>query len=125
MLRMKRIIEAFKVPALKPVMVTGAALVVLTTLSVLALFFWPRSPAFLPRLDRNALAGAVVIIGPVAVFYALTGFGVMLRRQWAYYLFKTFLYIHLFLGFPVTTFFAYRGLIYMSSPHIRLMFGVR
>ncbi|MGI0016210.1 MAG: hypothetical protein ACREBU_22550, partial [Nitrososphaera sp.] len=121
---MKQIFERFKVPEVRPLMVTGVALVVFAAILTWAFLLRPGSPAFILKLDREGIYLVTSLIGPVVLFYLVTGLGIMFPRKWGYYLFRAFLYIHLFVGFPITTILAYRGLSYVRAPSIKRHFGV-
>lgn len=117
--------SGFDVPVLRPLMITGAALILAAAGIACGVLFYPGSPAFVAKLDRGGLIVAVAALAPAVLFYLFTGLGVILRLTLGYYLFRTFLYIHLFVGFPVTTVFAYRGLAYTQAPSVKRHFGIR
>jgi len=81
------------------------------------------SPTFILKLDRGGIYFVIAVIGLPVLFYLLTGLGVLFPSTWGYRLLTAFLYVHLFVGFPITTFFAYRGLSYIKSPSIKNHFG--
>lgn len=54
----------------------------------------------------------------IAIWYLVTGIGILSMRRWGYYLFKFFLYI-LFLAFPIGTIISYRSLKYIKDNNIR------
>jgi hypothetical protein len=117
--------SGFGVPILRPVMITGAALILVAAGIACGVLFYPGSPAFVAKLDSSGLLVAIGVLAPAVLFYFLTGLGVLLRSKVGYYLFRAFLYIHLFVGFPVTTVFAYRGLAYTQAPSVKRHFGIR
>jgi hypothetical protein len=55
-------------------------------------------------------------------WYLTTGVGILLRRKWGYFFFKSFLFF-LLLGFPIVTFFAYKSLKYIKRNNIKTLFG--
>jgi hypothetical protein len=55
-------------------------------------------------------------------WYLTTGVGILLRRKWGYFCFKSFLYF-LLLGFPIGTFIAYASLKYIKRNYIKTLFG--
>ncbi len=55
-------------------------------------------------------------------WYLTTGIGILLRRKWGYFFFKSFLYF-LLLSFPIGTFIAYASLKYIKSNDIKSLFG--
>lgn len=120
----KSIFDRFRVPALRPIMIVGAGLVVVAMLLAWVFLLRPGSPAFLLKLNREGIYFVTSVIGPVVLFYLLTGVGVLLTSKWGYRLFTAFLYVHLFVGFPITTVFAYRGLSYIKASSIRRYFGM-
>lgn len=66
----------------------------------------------------------VTFIGLISSWYLITGLGILLKRRWGYYLFKSFLYLFLFV-FPIGTFIAYASLRYMKRNHIKGLFGFK
>ena len=50
----------------------------------------------------------------LTLWYLLTGIGVLIRKKWGYYLFKSFLYL-LFICFPVGTVISYYSLGYVKK----------
>lgn len=56
-------------------------------------------------------------------WYLTTGVGILLRRKWGYFFFKSFLYF-LLLGFPIGTFIAYASLKYIKKNHIKALFDL-
>ena len=57
-------------------------------------------------------------ITTIALWYFLTGLGVVGLKKWGYYLFKFFLYI-LFVSFPIGTVISYKTLKYMKKNNIK------
>jgi hypothetical protein len=53
-------------------------------------------------------------------WYLTTGVGILLRRKWGYFFFKSFLFF-LLLGFPIVTFFAYKSLKYIKRNNIKTL----
>lgn len=121
---MNQVFERFRVPVLRPIMVAGVLLVVVAVVLTWAILLRPGSPSFLLKLPREDIYIVTGMIGPLIVFYLLTGLGVLFPSKWGYYLFRVSLYIHLFVGFPITTVFAYRGLSYIKDPSVKHHFGV-
>lgn len=117
--------SGFGVPILRPLMITGAALILAAAGIAGGVLLYPGSPAFVAKLDRGGLLVVVGTLAPAVLFYLFTGLGVILRSKFGYYLFRGFLYIHLFVGFPITTVFAYRGLAYTQAPSVKRHFGIR
>jgi hypothetical protein len=117
--------SGFGVPILRPLMITGAALILAAAGIACGVLLYPGSPAFVAKLDRTGLFVAIGALAPAVLFYLLTGLGVILRSKFGYYLFRAFLYIHLFVGFPITTVFAYRGLAYTKALSVKRHFGIR
>jgi len=58
----------------------------------------------------------------VSLWYLMTGIGILTRREWGYYLFKSFLYV-MFLAFPIGTIISYKSLGYMKRNNIKSFFG--
>ena len=58
----------------------------------------------------------------VSLWYLMTGIGILTRKKWGYYLFKSFLYI-LILAFPIGTIISYKSLAYMKENAIKNFFG--
>lgn len=121
---MKHFLERFRVPEMRPLMVTGVALVGFAAVLTWWFLLRPGSTAFIFKLDREGIYFAATFIGSVALFYLVTALGILFPRRWGYHLFRAFLYIHLFVGFPITTILAYRGLSYVKAPSIKRHFGV-
>jgi len=63
----------------------------------------------------------IVFLVLVAAWYLVTGVGILLRRKWGYYLFKSFIYF-LLLSFPIGTLVAYASLKFMKKNHIKDLF---
>jgi len=57
-----------------------------------------------------------------AVWYLLGGLGLLKRKKWGYYLFKSFLYFFL-ISFPVGTIISYKSLKYMKRSDIKALFS--
>ena len=57
----------------------------------------------------------------VTAWYFCAGMGVLFRRLWGYYLFKSFLYL-LLLGFPIGTYISYQSLKFMRANSIKSEF---
>jgi hypothetical protein len=81
------------------------------------------SPTFIRKLDQGGLYLVVAVLGIPVLFYLLTGLALLFPSPWGYRLLRVFLYIYLFVGFPVTTAFAYRGLSHIKSPRVKAHFG--
>ena len=120
---MKQVLERFKVPELRPLMILGIGLVMAAVLLTWAVLVRAGSPTFIRKLDQGGLYLVIAVLGAPVLFYLLTGLGLLFPSTWGYRLLTAFLYIHLFVGFPVTTIFAYRGLSYIKSPSIKDHFG--
>jgi hypothetical protein len=58
----------------------------------------------------------------ISLWYLITGIGILARREWGYYLFKSFLYV-MFLAFPIGTIISYKSLGYMKRNNIKRFFG--
>jgi FtsH-binding integral membrane protein len=58
----------------------------------------------------------------ISLWYLITGIGILVRRQWGYYLFKLFLYV-LLLAFPIGTIISYKTLTYIKKNNIRSLFS--
>ena len=117
--------SGFGAPISRTLMITGVALILVAAGIAYGVLFYPGSPAFIAKLDRGGLLVTIGALAPAVLFYLLTGLGVILRSKFGYYLFRVFLYIHLFVGFPITTVFAYRGLAYTQAPSVKRHFGIR
>ena len=113
------------IPILRPLMVAGVALILVAAAIAGGVLFYPGSPAFVAKLDRGGLYVVMAVLAPAVFFYFLTGLGVILKSKFGYHLFRTFLYIHLFVGFPITTVFAYRALAYTQAASVKRHFGIR
>jgi hypothetical protein len=59
---------------------------------------------------------------PMSAWYLLTAIGLLIRKQWGYYLFKFFLYV-LFLAFPIGTIVSYKSLTYIKRNDIKDLFS--
>ena len=57
----------------------------------------------------------------ISICYLVLGVGVLVRKEWWYYLFKAFLYI-LMLAIPIGTLISYLSLKYMAKSNIRKQF---
>jgi len=60
----------------------------------------------------------------ITTWYFLIGLGLILRRLWGYYLFKSFLYL-CYPGLPIGTTIAYYGLKYLKENNIKAFFNTR
>jgi len=58
-----------------------------------------------------------------AIWYLITGIGILTRKKWGYYLLKIFLYV-LLIAFPIGTLIGYKSLKYMKRNNIQKFFGV-
>jgi hypothetical protein len=58
----------------------------------------------------------------VSTWYLVTGIGILIQKEWGYYLFKIFLYI-LLVSFPIGTIISYICLKYIKNNNIKDLFG--
>jgi hypothetical protein len=58
----------------------------------------------------------------MAVLHLLTGFGILLRKSWGFYLLKFYYYV-LMLGIPIGTFLAKKALDYIEENEIKVFFS--
>jgi len=65
----------------KAIRLLGIALVVVAVVSAVALFFWSGSPFVLSNLRREGSFLPLYLIGPVLVFYLVTGIGLIWRAK--------------------------------------------
>jgi len=73
--------------------------------------------------DRPPDIHVFVVFFVVMISWYLTcGIGVLLRRKWGYFFFKSFLYF-LLLFFPIGTLIAYASLKYAKRNRIKALFG--
>lgn len=121
---MRQLLERFRVPELRPLMVLAVASMALAILLTWAFLLRPGSPAFIGKLEGEAIYLAIAVVGLPVLFYFWTGLGTLFLRKWGYRLLTAFLYIHIFVGPPVTTVFADRGLSYIRTSRIRRHFGI-
>ena len=57
----------------------------------------------------------------ISLWYLITGIGILTRKEWGYYLFKSFLYV-LLLAFPIGTIISVKSLRYMKRNGIKNLF---
>ena len=107
-------------PEFRPLLILAWVIVGISGFAGIMFLLNPASPAYLfrPGRDPFLLASAVAI----EVFCLLSGIGVILRRKWGYYLFKSFLYTQ-FVAFPIGTIISYMTLSYMRKHEIKRHFG--
>jgi len=65
--------------------------------------------------------GAKAFIAMISTWYLLTGFGIILRKPWGYYLLKSVLYA-LYVGWPLGTMLAKWVLEYITKNEIKVFF---
>ncbi|MGH7343377.1 MAG: hypothetical protein ACREK4_00570 [Candidatus Rokuibacteriota bacterium] len=78
-------------PELRPLMVLAVGSMALALVLTWAFLLRPGSPAFIDKLDREAIYLAMAVVGPPALFYLLTGLGTLFPRKWGYRLLTAFL----------------------------------
>ena len=58
----------------------------------------------------------------ISMWHLLGGIGILLKKIWGFYIFKSFLYV-LFLGFPIGTYIAYKFLDYIKRNNLKNLFA--
>lgn len=109
---------------IRPIIIFGAVIILLTLLSAIVLIFRPGSPGYFLGLYREGFYLILCLLVGFHMFYLLTGLGVISLARWGYYLFKFFLYLHLFIAFPIGTIISYLTLSYMRKHQISRYFGL-
>ena len=85
---------------------------------ILLIFFLSCLYTFYISLNIEYLKIDFYIFGiAVSLWYLATGIGILLRKKWGYYLFKSFLYFCLLL-FPVGTLISFYSLRYIRKNDI-------
>jgi len=95
---------------IRPIIIFGYVFIGLSLVGVL--FF------YLVSLQVSMEVSDFYFITFVALWYFLTGLGVIKLKGWGYYLFKVSLYL-LFLSFPIGTIISYKTLSYMKRNDIK------
>ncbi len=109
---------------IRPIIIFGAVLMLLALLSAGVFLFRPGSPVYFLRLYQEGFYFPLSLLVGLHMFYLLTGVGVVSLARWGYYLFKFFLYLHLFIAFPIGTIISYFTLSYMRKHQISRYFGL-
>ena len=103
---------------LYPVLLSGAFVLSVAVLSMVLLFLRPSSRFFFGRMYEEGAGGVLIVAAIFELYLILTGVGVLTRRRWGYYLFKSLLYLFLVLGFPLFTIPCWRMLSYIRRTRI-------
>jgi len=90
---------------------------------ILILFFLGSIYSIYISSNIGYLSGEIYFFGVVvSLWYLATGIGILARKKWGYYLFKSFLYI-LFIAFPVGTLISFYSLKYIRANTITNQFN--